>query len=398
MPVRVTAAKMEEVPEVIGANSLTEPALTIDVKTLVSGKIRSVYVDIGRVVSTGDRLVELDPILFVAALKSAEDDLAKAKTDLENNRLAWERTSVLYAEEVVAKVTLEAAKLTLDIAQDTYTKAQEALALARYNLQHVVVTAPQDGVIMKRSTGGTTTSTTVERIVGPGEIVGAGEILLSLGDIRSIMVVANVPEEKVGNVHLGQKAEVIFDAYRQTVFPGDVVKIDPQTNADKRTFKAYVKLDGKVLSASTKEMVPESGVIQSDPGREKRRIQSSKQDAQKPPQESTAPSIPARLKLTPGLAAYTRIFNKRLALTIPRTALIKDANEAAVFVVEDSRARIKRVRTGVELLHTVEVLSGLKVGDQVVSYGLLALKNNDLVNLQVFKNSEEIQEPNGKNP
>jgi membrane fusion protein (multidrug efflux system) len=208
---------------------------------------------------------------------------------------------------------------------------------AELDLQNTTVKSPSDGVIMKRPSS---PSQIVERIASPGEIVQAGNVLLLLGEMRSIMVVANVPEEKVGSVYLKQRAEVVFDAYRNTVLSGAVVKIDPQINPEKRTFKAYIRIE--------------------DP----------------------------KLKLTPGLSAYARLEHKRKALTIPRLAMIKNADEATVFVVETSRARLRRIKTGAELLHKVEVLSGLKEGEEVVYYGLLGLKDNDLVNVETLARTE----------
>jgi membrane fusion protein (multidrug efflux system) len=81
-------------------------------------------------------------------------------------------------------------------------------------------------------------------------------------------------------------------------------------------------------------------------------------------------------------------------LTVPRLAVVKNAGESSVFVVENSTAHLRRIRTGVELSRNVEVLSGLKAGDQVVYYGLLALKDNDPVNLQALGNADEVQESN----
>jgi len=166
--------------------------------------------------------------------------------------------------------------------------------------------------------------------------------LFTLGDTRSIMVVADVPEEKAGNVRIGQKAEVVFDAYKNWILTGEVEKIDYQTDSEKRTFHAFIKVAD-----------PES-------------------------------------KLKAGLAAYARLDDKRRAITIPRLAVIDNAGEATCFVVEDQHAHLRRIRTGASLLERVEVVSGLKEGDKVVYYGLLGLKDNDPVNTstQLFEGTD----------
>jgi multidrug efflux pump subunit AcrA (membrane-fusion protein) len=392
--VKVAAAAVEDLSEVIGANAITEPTLSVDVKAEVSGRVKVVTVDVGKTVGPGDRLAEIDPMVYTAAFKFAQDNVVKTKSDLDkitqqsvtlreewkaalaaareglaraqvelqNAEVATKRSKALYDQQVIAKAELEAtegrvavakaaqatavqdltkaqdqvanADVTIQALQDTaksnYTKALEELTRAEQDLGNVVVKSPVAGVVMKRPAG---PGQLVERIVSVGEFVSKGAVLLSLADLQSVMVVANVAEEKVGSVQLGQEAEVVFDSYRESVLTGRVEKIDPQTDPEKRTFKAYIRVQ--------------------DP----------------------------KLKLTPGLSAYARIKNPNRALAIPRLALVRNAGEASVFVVENSRARIRPIKVGAELAQKVEVLEGLKEGDQVVYFGLLGLKEDDLVNV-----------------
>jgi multidrug efflux pump subunit AcrA (membrane-fusion protein) len=258
-------------------------------------------------------------------------------------------------------------------------------------MNHVNIFASEDGVVMKRPLS--------DRISSPGEVVANGDIVLSLGVMRSIMLAAQVPQEKIESVYLGQKAEIVFDSYPSLVLLGQVQKIDPQTDPQTRTFKAYIKVDAKPMPTGKKGTVSGLGVVPLDSSAKKGEVDylASKLGAQPPPTQETAGSSPSKipeLKLTPGLSAYARLQHKRTMLTVPRLAVVKNAGESSVFVVENSTAHLRRIRTGVELSRNVEVLSGLKAGDQVVYYGLLALKDNDPVNLQALGNADEVQESN----
>jgi membrane fusion protein (multidrug efflux system) len=319
VPVKVEAVRLEEFPDVIGAHSLAAPTATIDVRTQLAGRVLAVTVDIGHLVRKGQTLAELDSTLYRASVKSAEAAVDRMKAEVENSRVYLERVSNLYSQRLIPKVQVEEASLRLETARQTLVQAEQELERARYDLRNVVITSPAAGVIIQRS-------------VNPGEAVQGQQSLFSLGDTRSIMVVADVPEEKAGNVRIGQRAEIVFDAYKNWTLSGEVEKIDYQTDSQKRTFRAYIKVAD-----------PES-------------------------------------KLKSGLAAYARLDDKRRALTVPRLAVIDNAGEATVFVVEDSRAHLRRIRTGASLLERVEVVSGLKEGDRVVYYGLLNLKDNDPVN------------------
>jgi RND family efflux transporter MFP subunit len=327
VPVKVVSAKTEELPEIIGANSLAEPTLTIDVKTTLSGRIKNVGVDVGHIVSKGQKLSEIDSTLYIAAVQSAISNFDKAETNLKNSNLHLQRITNLYSQGVIAKAELEDAALSADTAKFNYSKAQEELLVAEDNLKNLTIKSPVNGVIMARQ-------------ANPGENVRAGEQIFVIGEMQSIMVAANVPEEKVGSVFLRQEAEVVFDSYPTSPLKGYVEKIDPKTDPKTRTFRAYIKVKD------------------------------------------------SKLKLRPGLSAYTRLKYNRKALAIPSLSLIKNANESTVFVVEGSKAYIRSIKTGAEVSNKVEVLSGLQEGQQVVYYGLLNLKDGDLVNLQALEQNK----------
>jgi len=285
----------------------------------VASIVKTVRVDVGQLVKPGDLLAEFDPFLLEATLNAARDGLAKAKTDLENNRLNLERTTELYNQNLVAKADLEASQLLMDSAQATYSASVATAEKARQDLEiGTVVTAPITSVVQVRD-------------INPGENVKDGDSIFNLGRIDSVMVVAGVAEEKIGHVHLGQTAEVVFDSFPNQVVTGEVVKIDPTTDSTTRTFKTYVKVANPDL------------------------------------------------KFKPGLSAYARIKYQRFALTIPGIAVINNGGQASVFVVENSRARLRPVKIEAALFGRVAVIEGLKEGDQVVYYGLMKLKDNDPV-------------------
>jgi RND family efflux transporter MFP subunit len=313
---------MEPLSEIIGANSLVEPMSIVMLTSRVASIVKKVPVDIGQLVKEGDVLAEFDPFLLEATLNAARDNLAKAKTDLENNRLSLERVSALYNQTLVAKADLETAQLSFDTAQAVYSTSVAAREKARLDLEiGTIIIAPIVSVVQERN-------------INPGENVKEGDALFNLGRIDSVMVVANVAEEKIGNVHLGQTAEVVFDSFPNQVATGEAVKIDPSTDPATRTFKAYIKLANPDL------------------------------------------------KYKPGLSAYTRIKYQRFALTIPAVAVINNGGQASVFVVENSKARLRPVKIEPTLFGRVAVTEGLKEGDQVVYYGLLKLKDNDLVSVE----------------
>ena len=321
--VQVASAEVQEVGEVIGANAIVDTMTDVDLKALVAAKVKSVPADLGMMFHQGAILAELDRTLLQAALKSAEDDLEKATTELANAWIQHRRYAELYAQHLVPKVELEDAEARKKTAEANEAAAKQSLAQARYNFNNGVITAPIASVVKARQ-------------IEPGESVKVGDALFTLGRLDAVYAVAQVSEEKVGKVFLSQESEVVFDAYPNETIKGKVAKIDPNTDPKTRTFPVYVRIEN-----------PE-------------------------------------LRYKPGLSAYVRLKYPRQALIIPSIAVIQNSKTSTVFVVDQDRARLRPVKVENTTLGRTIVTSGLKPGEKVVTFPLLHLSDNDRVNLKTL--------------
>jgi len=382
--VQVAEAKTEQLTDIIGATSSIEALVTVHLKALVSDKILQLGADLGDRVKAGQVLARIDPKIFQTAVDNARSDLAKARadlaktdnlaktqleefkaavatakdnvqkttTELQNAQLTLERFQTLYNAKVIAKAELEAAQGRLDAAKAGLTTAQQELVRAQNELKNytvtsqlalatarAAVTAALDlAARTERDLKNTVLTAPVESIVlqrlkQVGETPGTSDDVFVLGTLESIYVVAKVAEEHVSRVHVGGRAETVFDAFPNEKIPGTIAKIDPTTDVKSRTFQAYVKVD----------------------------------------------NLERRLK--PGLTGYTRIEWKRTALTVPRLAVVKNAEEAMVFVVESGRARIRPVKVLNAAGSKMEIVNGLSAGERVIYFPVLKLKENDPVHI-----------------
>lgn len=322
-PIQVASAAVQDVGEVIGANATVDALTDVDLKGLVAARVLSVPADLGMMFRQGAVLAELDRTLLAAALKASQDDVAKATIELANSRLQYQRNSDLYAQGLIPKVDLEDAEARLKSAEASAATASHALAQARYNYDNAVIRAPVDSVIKARQ-------------IDPGESVKVGDPLFTLGRLDAIYAVAQVAEEKIAKVMVGQEAEIVFDAYPNETVKGKVAKIDPNTDPKTRTFPVYVRIENRDL------------------------------------------------KYRPGLSAYVRLKYARQALVVPSIAVIQNSKEATVFVVESDRARLRPVKVESATLGRTIVMSGLEPGDKVVTFGLFHLSDNDRVNLKTL--------------
>ena len=322
MPVRVAMARVETLNEIIGASGVVRPFSFVNLTANVSREVEKVYVDVGDVVSIGQNLVQFDTTLFKETLTSVHDDVAMAKTALENDRLRLKRVIALYDEELIAKAKVEEVQLMLDTSKARYSTAIRELVGAQNRIKNATVKASIAGVIM-------------ERFVNPGETPQTGDPLFTLARLDTVFMTANVPEEKLTSVEIGQTAEVVFDAIRQETMVGMVTKIEPKVNPTIKAFRTYIKLEN------------------------------------------------SKLQLMFGLSGFVRIKNQRTTLAVPSVAIINPVgDQATVFVVgKDLTVHLKPVKIGLVTNEMTEVISGLREGEQVVTVGQRDLKENDKVRI-----------------
>lgn len=213
------------------------------------------------------------------------------------------------------------ARAEVEGARFLLARALEGLVAAEDDLRRATIAAPVDGVVLER-----------RRTVG--ETPSPSEVVLTLGTIDSLHVVARVAEEHVSHVAVGTAAEVVLDAFPNERFTGRVVKIDPSTRLKTRTFETYVRVDNRA-------------------GR-----------------------------LRPGLSGYTRIEWRRQALLVPRLAVVKNADEAMVFVAREGLAHLTPVQTVAVPGARTEIVSGLAEGDLVIHYPVLKLRDRDRIRVE----------------
>jgi HlyD family secretion protein len=317
---------------------------------------------------------------YVAAEKTAEANVTEAKADLEQKRFDYQRAEQLYKEQLIAKQDFDAKKALYDV--DVATLQQRIAAVAQAKAQtdsargHVaqaVATlsgnAYQLGLTQSRAPfNGLVTNVPVRE--GETVVVGIqnaeGSTLMTLADMSVITAEVKVDETDIVNVKLGQPADVTIDAFPGRILKGHVTEVGDQ---------ALLRTTGVATSQST----------------------TGTEEAKDFKVVVTLDNAPEDLR--PGLSCNAKITtaNKPDVLSIPIQALVeRDLNaEQALFknhgkenegaasaatrssttqgvflLVQDKgrlRARFVPVTTGVVGSSDIEVLGGLKPGDEIVT-------------------------------
>jgi membrane fusion protein (multidrug efflux system) len=195
------------------------------------------------------------------------------------------------------------------------------LSLAERDLRLCQITSPIDGVVEQLD-------------VVPGMRIAGGGVLAVVHKLDPIYIQMDYPMERLDALRLGQEAEVNLDAFAQESFKGKVIRIPPIVSTKTRVLPIMIE----------------------------------------------APNPDNRIKA--GISGFARIkTSKPKATTIPPVAVIKKQEKAMVVCVENNHAKLREVHTG-SLTQTgeIEVLDGLKNGDEVVIFGHDSIKENDVVN------------------
>jgi HlyD family secretion protein len=214
-----------------------EPARMVEVGSQVSGTIASLPAGFNSRVKAGQVLAQLDPASFQARLVEAEAGLAKAQAErarrqaaLDDARMKLEDAEALAGDQQLARAELDLARTTMqqavaDVkgADADIAAARAAMTQAQVSLDRTVIRSPIDGVVIGRH-------------VEVGQTIAASvraPVLFTIGDLRRMRLLAEVPEGEVGGVQRGSQVRFDIESIGGHPFTGTVaeVRLAPQVAA-----------------------------------------------------------------------------------------------------------------------------------------------------------------------
>jgi RND family efflux transporter MFP subunit len=346
-PKIVQTARVQE--RMLGASVLVNGTLDAydraTVGTKVAGRLQTMTVDLGSRVSRGQLIARVDPTDYNIRLQQAEAGLAQARvrlglppgggsdsvdpTDtppvrearavLEEARASRERYAALLRDGVISKADFDQVLAQSRVADSRYQEALEEIrnrqaiatqrraevALARQQLADTAIYAAFDGVVQ-------------QRIASLGEFLAAGAPVVEIVKIDPLRFRAQVPERDAASIRPGQNIQLVIDGSTRQA-SGIITRLSPTIT--ERTRILEVEAD-----------IPNDGSLR-------------------------AGSFARATIVTDTSAA---------SLAIPREALVTFAGIEKVVLVQEGQTKEKPVTTGRRTAQWVEVLDGVKAGDEVV--------------------------------
>lgn len=267
------------------------------------------------------RLIELEA--------GAGKDLIAAETSYKTAKAEYDfqRNISLNKEIQEAKAEVETSRVDLRHIRDEMTSLGVKINSHRAdshnrNTSLVYVNAPASGMV-------------TERPVNPGAGISAGTTLFVLSNLSSVYIIANVPEAQMPQIRIGTSAEVTSPAFGNEVLNARVTYIDPNLNEDTRTGK--VRLE-----------VPNRGG-----------------------------KLRAGMFVNVGFYTASKTTDGEEELVVPSEAIQRIGEETVVFIPKENEPgafEVREIKVGGEFENYTRVISGLKIGDKVVTKGSFTLK------------------------
>ena len=228
--VTIVTASRGVITDTVGATGTLEAVTTVQVGSQVSGIIQTLSADFNSIVREGEVIARLDPSLFQTQIEQARANLVRAQADVERQRVSADdakaklaraeglagRNLIPQTELEAALVAVRSAEAQIKSAEAQVTQAEASLNQNEVNLQHTIITAPIDGIVISRA-------------VDVGQTVAASmsapELFVLAADLTKMRVIANIDEADVGRIRPGQPATFTVDAYAAEEFEGTVSQI-----------------------------------------------------------------------------------------------------------------------------------------------------------------------------
>lgn len=232
-PIQVTVDKaiVKTITHLVTATGKVQPETEVKISPEVSGELIDIPVKEGQAVKKGDLLVRIKPDTYQAQVEQQEAALASAKATsvLSQARLTkaeqdFKQSQELYAKKLVSDAEYTAAKTNYDVAHADFDssvaqirRTEGLLSQFRDQLNKTTIYAPMEGTISSL------TSEVGERVVGTGQF--AGTEVMRIADLANMEVRVKVNENDIINVKVGDRTIVAVDAYPGRKFEGTVREI-----------------------------------------------------------------------------------------------------------------------------------------------------------------------------
>jgi RND family efflux transporter MFP subunit len=232
-PGRPTAAiaDLRNINFFVNAAGEIAPAEQVSVRPQINGRVDLLPVDVGDIVKKGTLLFKLDDKELQQELASNLTDIDKAKLGLEKAERDYKRAQQLLAEKLISQEAYDNTKTAFELAKNALESSQRAKAITDEHLAYTVVRAPFDCTVLTRPVS-------MGQAVSGSDGFNGGTEVLTIADLNSMIINAQVNQADVPRLKAGEPVEVTVEAVADLQITGRVERVYPQATI-KNNIKGY---------------------------------------------------------------------------------------------------------------------------------------------------------------
>ena len=403
-PVTIEKAFVKTITQVVTATGKVQPEVEVKISPEVAGEIIALPLKEGAKVKKGELLVKIKPDLYQSQVDQQEANLTAAKASsvlakaqLFKSQDDLKRNEDLFAKKLISDSDIQASRTGLEVAQANYDnslaqirRTEGSLSQSRDQLNKTTIYAPMDGTISVEN------SEVGERVVGTGSF--AGTEIMRVADLSNMELRVQVNENDIVNVKIGDHAVISIDAYPSRKFSGTVSEISSSAQGASATSQQQAAQSSDVTNFLVKIRVTDRDV-QLRPGMSA----TTDIETQTVANVIAVPIQSVTVRAEGGLT--TEEFQKKQAkdsenksgnaldAAAEKEAARRDREklQRVVFVKVGDKVKMTKVETGIADNTHIQVKSGVKAGDEIVSgsYAAISRKLKDDMAVQLEKPKKE---------
>ena len=390
------------ITETVTASGKIYPEVEVKMSSDISGEIVELNVEEGDSVKKGQQLAKIFADIYTntrdqaaaqvnqqeAMVSNVNAQLPGLKATMDAAQLQYDRQKTLLAEKVISQSEFETATTSLRTAQANYnaalqnvqssmaavSSAKANLAIQAANVNKTTISSPFNGVVSLLSVK------KGERVAGNS--FAAGTEIMRVADMSKIEAVVDVGENDITKVHLGDSAIVEVDAYNNRKFKGTVTQIassivasastsSSSTTNDVTNYKVHIRLDPATYQDLTAAKTRKGLVFR--PG------MTASADIQTKTHKDVL-SVPINAVTTREKSAGSATASKDKKPVEDNNGDVKpvssggDLDEVVFLIQSGNSVKQVSVKTDIQDINNIEILSGIKIGDTVVTgpYGTVS--------------------------
>jgi cobalt-zinc-cadmium efflux system membrane fusion protein len=313
-PIHYVRVSRQTIPETLdlAAKVQADPTKVVRIFPPASGRLLAVEV------KPGDSVAEGQPVAVISSsdIASAQSDFAKANIEVERTTRAAEREKALYEHGAIAEKDFIDARAQADSAKAELARAKQRLQLLNVSTSaatdRVTLTSPAAGVVLDIG-------------AAPGEFsksLESANALITVANLGTVWILGDVYEKDFGKVARREPVTISLDAYPGQKWAGRIDSISGALDPATRTLKVRVTLPN--------------------------------------PDQRLKPEMFGTIHVNVG---------SHLSLVVPAAAIIREGGETTVFVRSTGKTEQRKVTIGQTIDGSVEIRSGVHLGDEVAANG-----------------------------